>query len=101
MHTFDSNGTDGFLPLASLIFDTACNLYCTTQDGGALGDGTAFDLKPQTGGGWKETVLHSFGKGKDGRASDAPLTFDTAGNLYGTTTFGGTHSNGAVFKITP
>jgi len=49
LHTFDSNGADGFLPFASLIFDTAGNLYSTTQDGGALGDGTAFDLKPQTG----------------------------------------------------
>jgi len=103
LHTFEQNGTDGFLPLAGLIFDTAGNLYSTTQDGGTIGDGTAFELTPQTGGGWKETVLHSFGKGKDGLVADAPLIFDTAGNLYGTTAQGGyaLSTGGTVFELSP
>ena len=63
LHSF--NGTDGYYPLASLIFDAAGNLYSTTQYGGAYGYGTVFELTPTAGGGWTERVLHSF-NGTDG-----------------------------------
>ena len=53
----------------------------------------------------KETVLHSFGHGKDGRESgSAPgacLTIDGYGNLYGTTEMGGSHGYGTVFELQP
>lgn len=84
---------------AGLIFDTAGNLYGTTEAGGAYRCGTVFKLS-NTNGRWTETVLHSF-KGSDGRSPYASLIFDKAGNLYGTTYKGGAHSVGAVFKITP
>jgi uncharacterized repeat protein (TIGR03803 family) len=87
---------------ASLIFDAAGSLYGTTINGGAYGAGTAFRVKQGT---WRETVLHSFGKGTDGRESFAGLIFDLAGNLYGTTEGGGsggcTGGCGTVFEITP
>ena len=85
---------------AGLIFDTAGNLYGTTEEGGAYRCGTVFKLTPNTNGRWTETVLHSF-KGSDGRSPYASLIFDTAGNLYGTTYKGGAHGLGTVFKITP
>jgi uncharacterized repeat protein (TIGR03803 family) len=85
---------------AGLIFDTAGNLYGTTEAGGAYRCGTVFKLTPNTDGRWTETVLHSF-KGSDGRSPYASLIFDTAGNLYGTTYKGGAHGLGTVFKITP
>jgi uncharacterized repeat protein (TIGR03803 family) len=108
---------DGAEPRASLIFDAAGNLYGTTEDGGAAGFedcdafgdpcGTVFELTPKAHGKWTEKVLHSFGGG-DGNVPQAGLTFDSAGNLYGTTTDGGTHSNcyeviscGVVFELTP
>ena len=46
--------------------------------------GTVFELTPTKGGGWTETVLHSF-DGTDGVSPSAGLIFDAAGNLYGTT----------------
>jgi uncharacterized repeat protein (TIGR03803 family) len=98
LHSF--NGNDGSAPYAGLIFDAAGNLYGTTFSGGAYGDGTVFELTPEAGGGWTETVLHAF-NGNDGQFTYAGLIFDTTGNLYGTTLYGGAHGNGTVFELTP
>ena len=46
-----------------------------------------------------ETVLHSF-VGSDGAGPGAGLIADSAGNLYGTTRFGGASNSGVVFKLT-
>jgi uncharacterized repeat protein (TIGR03803 family) len=100
LHSFNANGKDGWYPTAGLIFDAAGNLYGTTTEGGAYGRGTAFQLAPGTNGKWTEKVLHSFGKGKDGVEPLAGLVFD-AGNLYGTTYYGGAYGKGTVFEITP
>jgi uncharacterized repeat protein (TIGR03803 family) len=48
-----------------------------------------------------ETVLHNFGNGADGQHPTAGLIFDSAGNLYGTTEFGGIHGAGTIFEIKP
>ncbi len=101
-----TNCPDGAGPSADLIFDAAGNLYGTTG-GGAYGAGAVFELTPTAGGGWTETVLHSFGNGTDGAYPDGGLVFDAAGNLYGTTSEGGTYSCfggagcGTVFELTP
>ena len=100
LHNFNCNGTDGAYPEAGLIFDTAGNLYGTTSEGGTYGYGTVFELTPQAGGGWTEQVLHNF-NGTDGAYPYASLIFDAAGNLYGTTSGGGTYSYGTVFELTP
>ncbi|MGB8888000.1 MAG: choice-of-anchor tandem repeat GloVer-containing protein [Candidatus Korobacteraceae bacterium] len=101
LHSF-GNGTDGADPYgASLIFDAAGNLYGTTRDGGIHGEGTVFKLSPKEGGGWTETVLHSFENGTDGADPLAGLIFDAAGNLYGTTWLGGLHGFGTVFELSP
>jgi uncharacterized repeat protein (TIGR03803 family) len=97
-------GADGANPGAGLIFDTAGDLYGTTEPGGANGGGTAFDLTRNSDGSWTESVLYSFcalTKCADGTAPRAGLTLDTAGNLYGTTEFGGAQGYGTVFKLTP
>jgi uncharacterized repeat protein (TIGR03803 family) len=65
--------------------------------------GTVFKLSPDG----KETVLHSFtGTGGDGATPVAPLIRDAAGNLYGTTEYGGLFGGacggngcGIVFKV--
>ena len=55
----------------------------------------------------KYKTLHKFTGGKDGGAPYASLIFDQAGNLYGTTTFGGNlscnsgYGCGVVFKLAP
>ncbi|HXM21312.1 MAG TPA: choice-of-anchor tandem repeat GloVer-containing protein [Terriglobales bacterium] len=102
LHSFSTNGKDGILPFARLTFDKKGNLYGTTEWGGGngSGEGTVFTLTPSSGGSWKETVLHSF-SGDDGAAVYAGLIFDSAGNLYGTTSRGGAHGAGLVFQLTP
>jgi uncharacterized repeat protein (TIGR03803 family) len=104
LHDFDNNGVDGANPQAGLIFDSKGNLYGTTQLGGANGYGTVFELSPAARGAWTETILHNFtNTGGDGYYPEAPLIFDIAGNLYGTTTRGGSNgfNGGTVFELTP
>ena len=102
LHTFETNGNDGQSPIGNLFFDPAGNLYGVTNEGGAHHLGTVFRLTPQTGGKWKENVLHSFGSSaKDGTFPYGSLIMDAAGNLYGTAARGGTRGNGIVFELTP
>jgi uncharacterized repeat protein (TIGR03803 family) len=92
---------DGASPVAGLTFDAAGNLYGTTSLGGASGNGTVFKLSPPTGSGgtWTEEVLYSFGTGTDGAIPFAGVTLDAVGNLYGTTSAGGTYTYGTVFEL--
>jgi uncharacterized repeat protein (TIGR03803 family) len=99
LHNFNYNGTDGFTPLAGLIFDKAGNLYGTTVGGGSNGWGTVFELTPSNGS-WTETILNNFSN-FDGSSPTGGLIFDNSGNLYGTTLYGGTNSDGTVFELTP
>ncbi|MFZ0814860.1 MAG: choice-of-anchor tandem repeat GloVer-containing protein [Candidatus Sulfotelmatobacter sp.] len=100
LHNFNQSGVSGAAPYAGLIFDSAGNLYGTTSTSGAVGSGTAFELRATTSGPWTEWVLHAFGSGsKDGVNPVDSLTFDAAGNLYGTTIAGGTSSYGTAFEI--
>jgi uncharacterized repeat protein (TIGR03803 family) len=109
LYSFQENGHDGRYPQASLIFDAAGNLYGTTYDGGVNNVGTVFELTPGSSGTWTETVLYSFqNNSQDGANPSANLVFDAAGNLYGTTMFGGPIRTGkcnggcgTVFELTP
>jgi uncharacterized repeat protein (TIGR03803 family) len=106
LHSF-ANSPDGGIPYAGLVMDKAGNLYGTTLEYGASsncfqGCGTVFKL--DTSG--NETVLHSFtGYPSDGAGPRAGLIMDKAGNLYGTTSFGGGSGScggggcGTVFKL--
>jgi len=102
LHSFNDNFTDGYFPAAGLIFDSAGNLYGTTVEGGVEDYGIVFELKPEAGGLWTETLLHSFNdNGKDGFYPSAGVILDASGNLYGATSAGGVNSEGTVFEIAP
>ena len=90
---------DGGEPDAGLILDAAGNLYGTTHYGGGGGcqDGCGTVFKLDTTG--TETVLHSFQGNPDGGSPVAGLIRDAAGNLYGTTLYGGAVGKGTVFKL--
>jgi uncharacterized repeat protein (TIGR03803 family) len=90
---------DGMYVYAGLIEDAEGNLYGTTKQGGAHDWGVVFELNAAG----EETVLYSFcalAKCKDGYYPWTGVVQDSAGNLYGTTTYGGKHGAGAVFKVT-
>ena len=92
-----TGGADGKAPLTALAHDDAGNFYGTTEQGGAFRYGVVF--KVDSAG--KETVLHNFTYGADGAFPIAGVVRDAAGNLYGTTSSGGTSGGGVVFKIEP
>jgi uncharacterized repeat protein (TIGR03803 family) len=100
-----AGGGDPKFPYAGLVFDKAGNLYGTTELGGSNNQGTVFKMTPTSNGGWTETVLYNFTGGTDGGQPYASLVLDAAGNLYGTTNFGGSANCnlgcGTVFKLTP
>ena len=101
---FNSNSV-GTYPNGSLVFDSAGNLYGTAGGGGSCsvvssGCGLVFELSPTSGGGWTETILHTF-SGADGNFPTAGVVFDSKGNLYGTTYEGGAFNKGAVFELSP
>jgi len=98
-----ANCSDGADPLGPLVFDSAGNLYGTTYGQVNLTGSVIFELSP-TSNGWKETVLHTFCSAtncNDGTSSRSGLIFDSAGNLYGTTSYGGAHSKGVAFELSP
>lgn len=98
LHTF-VGGSDGAVPLGSVVFDPQGNLYGTTQDGGTYNLGTVYKAT-LSGGTWNYSVIHSFGGPGDGGYPGDPLIMDSAGNLYGTTQVGGP-GYGTVFELSP
>ncbi len=117
LYSFTGNGDGGYLS-GTLVFDAAGNLYGTAGEGGNAncilgGCGTIFELSPPAapGGGWTETTLYAFGGGSDGIYPNGGVVFDTAGNLYGSTIYGGSSAPpctgppatgcGTVFELSP
>jgi len=100
LYTFTGEA-DGAQPLGSLISDSQGNLYGTASSGGSgpfgNGNGVIFKLNIATAPA-QLTVLHTF-NGSDGASPAAGLVQDSAGNMYGTTLYGGTAGYGTVFEL--
>ena len=92
------NGSNGEYPFAGLIADAAGDLFGTTIDGGANGDGTVFEIPKASSGYGTLTILVSF-NGSNGSNPYAGLIADAAGDLFGTTDYGGANGEGTVFEI--
>jgi uncharacterized repeat protein (TIGR03803 family) len=102
------SGPDGQNPEARVIIGPDGSLYGTTVAGGTAHAGTVFRLQPPATAckayscPWTETVLYSFQGGSDGaNPAYGDLTFDQAGNIYGTTPYGGTSNCGVVYELSP
>ena len=105
LHAFGGSNLDGANPTnGNLVFDGAGNLYGTTSAGaggndcGELGCGTVFEISPSNGG-WITETIYPFANGTD-NAPIAGVIFDSAGNLYGTASNGGTTGAGAIYQLT-
>jgi uncharacterized repeat protein (TIGR03803 family) len=91
-----TGGADGGNPNSGLILDSAGNLYGTTAFGGLEpGNGVVYKVDPAG----HETVLYSFQGSPDGYDPTTGVIRDPAGNLYGTTLYGGTADCGTIYKI--
>jgi uncharacterized repeat protein (TIGR03803 family) len=109
LYSFQS-GSDGAYPFAGVTFGPDGALYGSTYEGGGggcgNGCGTVYRLTPPATAcktaicPWNETVLYRFTGGTDGANPHGGVTFDQAGNLYGTTVFGGS-GLGTVYQLTP
>ena len=115
------DGSDGGFPYAGVVFDTAGSLYGTTVQGGNTsgancsdfdGCGVVFKLTPPSGGtgAWTETQAYLFNGGSDGGFPYAAVLLDASGDLFGTTSNGGTLTGsncsdiggcGVVFELSP
>ena len=90
-----------------MVFDSAGNLYGTTQQGGIIpcgpvqGCGTVFELSPQPDGTWTPQVLYQFKGGTDGDLVYSGVILDSVGNLYGTTAAGGANGYGTAYELSP
>jgi uncharacterized repeat protein (TIGR03803 family) len=96
------NNSDGAFPTAGLIADNHGDLFGTTFNGGANGNGTVFEIVNNGTVGNPSyastpTTLVSF----DGTNGSAPasLIADNHGDLFGTTAGGGANDLGTVFEI--
>ncbi len=89
IHNF-TGGTDGAY-IFGLVADQSGNVFGTTYSGGtgnACGCGTVFELSPSSTG-WTHSIVYSFQGGTGDGSEPFSLTFDSSGNLFGTTYLGG------------
>lgn len=94
---------------SALILDAQGNLYGETETGSALHAGTVYELSRAPGGGWTEIPVYTFTGAADGSYPSGGLVMDKAGNLFGTTVYGGDgitqgnllSGNGVVFELSP
>ena len=117
LYSFGS-APDSRYPWSSLIMDSKGNLYSTTNQGGTNGAGTVFELSPETGSGcptgtntgngWCESVLYSFGSVSGDASNPASSLLLYKSDLYGTTVNGGVVGMecsglgcGTIFKLSP
>ena len=86
-------------PAATVVFDSAGNIYGTTKQGGQKGAGTVYELVAKTGY-YAPVVLWNF-NGENGAEPFGSLILDSAGYVYGTTYTGGSSGDGSVFVVNP
>jgi len=108
LHRFKGSPKDGGGPFAGIVFDNKGNIYGTTSSGGEYGApgggwGTVYELVVPIGThkNYEEKVLWNF-NWSDGGGPFSSLILDSGGNLYGTTSGGGSgYGYGVVFEVTP
>ena len=104
LYSFDRSGNEGNSPVSPVIFDGSNKLYGTTVAGGDLncqggiGCGVVYELSPpvKEGASWTYSALYAFQGGNDGITPTGYMVFDSKGNLYGATQYGGGATEGGT-----
>lgn len=100
LHAF-TGGRDGATGSAGRMILRDGKLYGAVTVGGRYGSGIVFKLNPAGFGERDLKVLYSFRGQPDGSFPYGALLFDEAGNIYGTTYYGGVNGIGSVYKLSP
>jgi hypothetical protein len=113
LHAFTGN-SDGAEPLGALALDASGNVYGTAFNGGStscgssIGCGTVYKISPAVGGGWQFARIWAFpGAVNGGYFPESGVIVDPAGNIFGSTSFGGSHQDrscqvvgcGVIYKL--
>jgi uncharacterized repeat protein (TIGR03803 family) len=101
-----TGGADGGQPYKGVTLDAQGNLYGTAVVGGTggicAGEGCGVVYKlTKNGSTWTQSVIYNFTGKSDGYGPGSGVTFDKAGNLYGTTPTGGAKSMGVIYELSP
>jgi uncharacterized repeat protein (TIGR03803 family) len=97
LHGFSGLNGDGAYPGGTPVVDTAGNIYGATESGGASQRGTVFELIPQPGGNWQQSVLYGL-QSSDGLLDN--VIFGPDGSLYGSPREGG-NGAGLILRVSP
>jgi len=98
LHYF-AGGTGGEDPQSPVALDSAGNIFGTGLSGGMNNYGIVFRLKPQPNGKYTFTPIHYFSLLARGAHPAGSLVLDTSGNIFGTTTGGGTTGEGIAYEL--
>lgn len=99
IHTFTGGADGGGGSAGRLFIDPHGNLFGVCTVGGVNGFGTVYEMSPNQGS-WQFMTLYAFKDQPDGASPYSSVTFDKAGNLYGTTYYAGANDQGTVYKLT-
>jgi uncharacterized repeat protein (TIGR03803 family) len=104
LHSFGATSSDGTYPYGPVVLDKKGNIYGSTNLGGEYADACGFGAEGcgtvfRIGSDGKESILHSFNANTDGYFPYG-IAIDEQGNLYGTTSEGGSASEGIVYELT-
>lgn len=96
LYSFGASSDDGTYPNQGVTMDSHGNLCGVTEDAGSHNAGTVFKVTPDGA----ETILHTFTSSpSDGAYPFGPVILDAKGNIWGTTSSGGRHGYGTIFRI--
>lgn len=100
---YDFQGAnDGAYPYGTLNLNRAGHLFGATAEGGSSCDcGTVFELSPNSGGTWTESVLYAFAGGTDGAYPQTGVSVNQKGSFFGVTYEGGASNEGVIFQFVP
>jgi uncharacterized repeat protein (TIGR03803 family) len=99
IHAFTGGSDGGTGSLGVLLRDASGSLYGVAETGGAHDAGTVFKLSKRFANHWHLTTLYAFEGTPDAASPYGGLIADAAGNLYGTTYYGGADGLGTVFEL--